>query len=224
MAGLFVRPNPSPPAVPRCLPCTCDRLTRSQTIHYLYRALLAPLVLNPSMSPIHPTVWLSALAFQLVNSISIGGWLAGYGPTSPRDWQGRILWIQAGLMVWTAGFASNIYHDDELREIRRAAGRVQRQKQRDQDEKSERKGVDKVYMIPQNGLFRAILYPHYVSEWVEWCGYWMVAGLGCVPARNFVLAEVSTMLPRALQGRQWYLKRFGRERVDGRRAVIPGLL
>lgn len=79
-------------------------------------------------------------------------------------------------------------------------------------------------MMPENGLFRAVLYPHYLCEWIEWCGFWMVGGLGCVPARNFVVSEISTMMPRAVQGRRWYVERFGKEKVGSRKAVIPGLV
>jgi hypothetical protein len=58
-----------------------------QTIHYLYRAILAPLFLNPSMSPIHLSVWLSAFSFQVINGTCIGGWVAGYG-TPSSGWFG----------------------------------------------------------------------------------------------------------------------------------------
>lgn len=176
------------------------------------------------MSPIHLSVWLSALAFQFVNATCIAGWLAGYGPTSPADWAGRILWIEVGLMVFAVGFLGNIYHDDELREIRRAAARNLERREGAQGEKGKGKGVDKVYMMPENGLFRMVLFPHYFCEWIEWCGFWMVGGLGCVPARNFVVSEVATMMPRALQGRRWYVARFGKEKVGGRKAVVPGLI
>ena len=192
------------------------------TVHYLYRAILAPLVLNPSQSPIHPILWIAAVAFQLVNAISIGGWLAGYGPTTAYDWAGRYAWIQIGLTIWALGLLGNIYHDDELREIRRAAARNQQQRREDAEGKS--KGVDKVYMMPQNGLFRVILYPHYLCEWIEWVGFWMVGGLSCLPARSFLFNEIATMTPRALQGKRWYLARFGREKMDGRTALLPGLL
>ena len=85
-------------------------------------------------------------------------------------------------------------------------------------------GVDKIYMLPKNGLFHYILYPHYFCEWLEWTGYYMVGGLACVPARSFLINEISTMLPRALQGRQWYIAKFGADRVGNRKAIIPGLL
>lgn len=215
------------------LPWTNWMMAGMFTVHYLYRALLSPLVLNPSMSPIHPLVWLFAFGFQIVNSISIGSWLAGYGPTRIEDWADRPGWIQLGMIIWAVGLLGNIYHDDELREIRRTALRKQRQQEKEQDDSTTReagkgkgkgKGVDKVYLMPQNGLFHFILYPHYVCEWIEWAGFWMVGGLHCVPARTFLFNEISTMTPRALQGKRWYLDRFGADRVGSRTALIPGVL
>ena len=52
----------------------------------------------------------------------------------------------------------------------------------------------------------------------------MVGGVACGPARAFVVNEVATMLPRALHGWDWYVEKFGRERVGKRKAIIPGLL
>lgn len=92
------------------------------------------------------------------------------------------------------------------------------------EEQGKPKDVDKVYKVPQNGLFSFILFPHYLCEWIEWAGFWMIGGLGCVPARTFVLNEIATMTPRALLGKRWYVERFGKEKIGSRKAVIPGLL
>ncbi|KAK0654583.1 Uncharacterized protein DIS24_g5037 [Lasiodiplodia hormozganensis] len=192
------------------------------TIHYAYRAVLAPLFLNPSMSPIHPFVWACATCWQLFNAVSLGGWLAGHGPRTPHDWAGRLYFAEVGLVVWGWGLLANMYHDDDLREIRRAAARRQRREAEKTGKPAE--GVDKVYMLPKNGLFRWVLYAHYLCEWVEWCGFWMVGGWGCTPARSFVLNEISTMLPRAVQGKRWYIKKFGADKVGNRKAAIPGIL
>ncbi|CZR59579.1 probable steroid 5 alpha-reductase [Phialocephala subalpina] len=202
-------------------------------LHYLYRAILCPL-LNPSMAPIHLLVWLFAIAFQVTNGLSIGGWLGAYGPTTRAEWQregnykagGR---MELGLMIWALGFFGNIFHDDELREIRRASARNQKKRAQEAEQstgkgKGEKTGVDKVYLIPQNGLFWWIFYPHYLCEWIEWGGFYIMAGSGCVPARNFLLNEIATMLPRAVQGKRWYIERFGKEKVAGRKAVIPGII
>ncbi|KAI9714456.1 MAG: hypothetical protein M1820_000417 [Bogoriella megaspora] len=194
------------------------------TIHYIYRAIISPL-LNPSMSPTHAFVWTSALSFQLINATSIGGWLAGYGPTTVYDWAGRLYLIEIGMVVWGWSFLATIYHDDDLREIRRAARRRQkRQAEKSGKEGVGEEGVDKVYMMPKNGLFSVVLFAHYLCEWMEWVGFWMIGGWGCGPARSFLLNEISTMLPRALQGKRWYIEKFGADKVGGRKAVIPGLV
>lgn len=207
-----------------------------QVIHYLYRAIISPLI-APSMSPIAPQIWLFAAIFQIVNGASIGGYLGGYGPTTRVAWQtsGNNYKVGArmelGMMIWALGFAGNVYHDDELREIRRSAMRSQKQRAETADESTgknkpgaEKRGVDKVYMIPQNGLFRWIFYPHYLCEWIEWSGFWIMGGSACLPARNFVVNEVATMLPRAVQGKAWYEERFGKEKTASRKAIIPGIL
>jgi 3-oxo-5-alpha-steroid 4-dehydrogenase 1 len=180
------------------------------------------------MSPIHPIVWANAVAFNVVNGLSIGGYLGGYGPTTRSDWQqhadfkagGR---MELGMMIWALGFIANLWHDDELREIRRAAKRNLDRKMKAEGTKDKGK-VDKVYMMPQNGLFNYILYPHYLCEWIEWSGFWLMAGAGATPMRNFVLNEIATMLPRALSGKQWYIERFGKEKVGSRKAILPGIL
>ncbi|KAI9806179.1 MAG: hypothetical protein M1825_006294 [Sarcosagium campestre] len=208
------------------------------TVHYLYRAIIAPLILNPSMSPIHPMIWISAFSWQIINGLSLGGWLGGHGPTRPEDWAGRYVPMTLGMMIWAAGLMGNMFHDDELREIRRAALRSQAQREAtdtidsskgqdgvvDNKKKKKQKSVDKVYQVPQNGLFEVILYPHYLCEWIEWIGFWMFAGLACLPARSFVFNEISTMTPRAVAGRRWYINRFGREKIGNRKAVVPGII
>lgn len=229
-------PNKTMAAMFVCQVLQCMRGCKStcadinlQTIHYIYRALLCP-ILNPSMSPMHVSVWASALAFQIINGTCIGGWLAGYGPGTLQEWDAltdypkfRNSRIELGLMLWAVALVFNMFHDDDLREIRRAAARNQKKRQEAKGEGAA-KSVDKVYMIPTNGLFHLILYPHYLAEWIEWCGFWMVGGTACVPARTFVLNEVATMLPRALQGKRWYIERFGKEKIGNRKAIIPGLL
>lgn len=206
------------------LPFTNWTMAGLFTIHYIYRALISPLFLNPSMSPIHISVWASALSFQLINATCIGGWLGGYGPTTQDEWTGAAMRLELGLMVFAVGLLGNMYHDDELREIRRAAARNQERKQKARGEKGDGKSVEKVYMVPENGLFKLVLFPHYLCEWIEWGGFWMVGGMACVPARSFLINEVATMLPRALDGKQWYVERFGKDKIGSRKAVIPGMI
>jgi 3-oxo-5-alpha-steroid 4-dehydrogenase 1 len=171
-----------------------------------------------------------AFVFQLFNAVSIGGYLGGYGPTTQSGWYsdssegGTRGHIFIGLLLWAFGFSLSVWHDEELRELRRAVMRKQRVRDENSKTTENENGPDKIYIIPENGMFRFILYPHYLFEWVEWTGFWVMAGTGCVPAKNFVVNEISTMLPRALQGKRWYVEKFGEEKVRGRKAIIPGLL
>lgn len=176
------------------------------------------------MAPIHPFICIFASAFQIFNSTSIGGWLAGYGPTTVLEWEGRMVYIQLGMIIFAAGLLANIYHDDELREIRRAAARNEKKREQAQGEKVKERKAERIYMVPQNGLFQYILYPHYFCEWIEWCGFWIIGGWGCIPARIFVINEIATMTPRAVKGKKWYIERFGREKIGNRSAVLPGIL
>lgn len=204
------------------------------TIHYIYRAIFFPFM-QPSMSPMHAVIWLSGLCFQLVNGLAIGCWLGGYGPVTQEDWAAQYLLpgnlgtaqFVVGITVFYLGLAANYYHDDELREIRRRQKRKAARNgngKKDDDGKSGKEGgVDKHYEIPQAGLFKVMLYPHYFVEWVEWFGFWMATGWGCVPARCFLFNEIAAMLPRAVSGRKWYAEKFGEEEIKGRWAVIPGV-
>ncbi|RDA94658.1 hypothetical protein CP533_2415 [Ophiocordyceps camponoti-saundersi (nom. inval.)] len=188
-------------------------------IHYIYRAIFFPL-LQPSMAPIHVLVWLSAISFQLFNGTCLGSWLAAYGPVSEESWaeQSSLPQFVLGVAVFYVGLAANFFHDEQLREIRR--------RRRSPSSQSRGRGSmgAKVYEIPKGGLFRYVLYPHYLCEWIEWFGFLMAAGWTCAPAWAFLVNEIFAMLPRAIRGKAWYVDRFGREKVAGRRAIIPGLL
>ena len=206
-----------------CLSCE-GLIIATQTIHYINRAIITPIFLNPSMSPIHPFIILSASLFQVINGTCIGGWLGGYGPTTSQDWNGRMIYIQLGLVVFLLGLIGNIYHDDELREIRRTAAREQRKAIQNAKDAGKQVNVEKVYQVPQAGLFQYILFPHYLCEWIEWVGFWIMGGRSCVPAQSFVLNEIAVMIPRALSGKRWYVNKFGLDKIAGKKAVLPGIL
>ncbi|ROW17057.1 hypothetical protein VPNG_01275 [Cytospora leucostoma] len=194
-------------------------------IHYTYRAVIYPLI-QPSMSPIHILVWAFALIFQLFNATCIGGWLAAYGPVTAAAWREQLspyptLQFAVGIAVFYFGLSANYYHDDELREIRRLE---QQRQERLAREQGVRPGsVEKHYQIPQAGLFRYMLYPHYFLEWVEWAGFYIACGLGCVPARTFVVNEIAAMLPRAVNGKRWYVEKFSEDKIRKKWAVLPGI-
>ncbi|CAI4217183.1 unnamed protein product [Parascedosporium putredinis] len=198
-------------------------------IHYSYRAVLFP-YLQPSMAPIHVLVWGFALFFQICNATSLGCWLAAYGPTTEEAWAATGSFATArfvlGIGLFYLGLAGNFFHDEELREIRRSEQRRQDRlvQQAAADGKSPAKAdVTKHYRVPEAGLFKYMLYPHYLCEWVEWLGFWIAAGWGCVPARAFLINEIATMFPRAVKGKWWYVEKFGEDKVGKKWAVLPGV-
>ncbi|RYP83958.1 hypothetical protein DL769_001264 [Monosporascus sp. CRB-8-3] len=180
-------------------------------IHYTYRAIIFPLI-QPSMSPIHAIIWINSVIFQVCNGSALGGWLAAYGPTTREAWaaQSSTLQFAVGLVLFYVGLTGNYFSDEELREIRRNEMRRQ-EKLKEKGQRS----IEKHYEVPDNGLFKYMLYPHYFMEWVEWLGYWTAAGFSCAPARCFLLNEVFAMLPRAVSGRKWYKEKFGEEKIKG---------
>ncbi|KAG8406846.1 hypothetical protein J3459_008240 [Metarhizium acridum] len=194
-------------------------------IHYVYRAVVFPFI-QPSMSPIHVLVALMAAGFQVLNGVSIGAWLAAYGPVTAEAWAARSSVAQfcVGIGIFYVGLAANFFHDEELREIRRAE---RRRRQRVLDQQGGGGGaasVEKHYQIPQAGLFKHVLYAHYLCEWVEWFGFLVAAGWGCVPAWTFLVNEVFAMLPRAVKGKKWYVEKFGEDKIRKRWAVLPGVV
>ncbi|KAF7563231.1 hypothetical protein G7046_g936 [Stylonectria norvegica] len=192
-------------------------------IHYTYRAVMFPF-LQPSMSPLHIAVWTLAFLFQIINATCIGSWLAAYGPTTEAAWSSHssIPQFAAGILIFYIGLSANFFHDEELRDIRRREEQRQERLRRYHPERTP-DTVNKHYEIPQAGLFRYMLYPHYFCEWIEWAGFWMAAGWGCAPARAFLVNEVFAMLPRAVKGKKWYMDKFGEHDIRKKWAVVPGV-
>ena len=207
------------------LPWQNKVLSALYVIHYAYRAVAFPF-LQPSMSPIHAFVWAAALLHQFCNGTSVGAWLAAYGPTTDSQWAQQVSLPQfaLGISLFYVGLAANFFHDEELREIRRREARRQEVVNAQAKNQGRDVNVEKHYRIPTAGLFKYMLYPHYFCEWVEWFGFWMACGWSSVPARAFLINEIFSMLPRAVNGRKWYVETFGEDKIKGKWAVIPGLI
>lgn len=207
------------------LPAQREIMACLYILHYLNRALLSPLVFNPSMSPIYPFVTVFMMVFQYCNSTSIATWLVYSAPSLDTETLSIVsLGSFVGITLFLLGLAGNIWTETRLYEMRRGAAKRRA--------KSEGKAVvtyDKVYVIPPaEGFFKHILYPHYVLEWLEWSGYWLLGGVWGLGWGNksaafwFLMCEFATMLPRAAVGRKWYEEKFGKRAVGGRAAAIPG--
>jgi 3-oxo-5-alpha-steroid 4-dehydrogenase 1 len=113
-----------------------------------------------------------------------------------------------GVTLFLVGFASNIFHDEILHQLRR-------------DAPPKPDGTHN-YAIPHGYLYNYISYPNYFSEWIEFIGFAIAASprWEYTPPWMFVIAELMTMLPRAYKGHLWYLERFPDYPKD-RKIVIP---
>lgn len=215
------------------LPITHEIMGFLYVLHYLNRAIVTPLFVAPSMSPMSPLVIFFMTVFQFLNSSAIAGWLC-YNALH-RSIDAKVSTVPTllsftsliGISLFITGLAGNISAEWHLFELRKGAAK--------RKAKSEGKATvtyDKVYVIPEaRGLFRYVLFPHYSLEWVEWTGYWVLGGawgLGWLwpasAAAVFLINEFTSMTPRAVDGVKWYDKKFGKRAVGGRKGVVPGLL
>ena len=218
-------PNAATSSLGTGLPVQNEILGCLYILHYLNRAVISPLFLNPSMSPIHLFVATIMTTFQFTHSMSIATWLVYSVETTDTETRPIVsLGSVIGIALFVFGLAGNFLTEWRFYEMRRGAAK--------RKAKSEGKAVvtyEKVYVIPPaEGFFKYILYPHYVLEWLEWTGYWLLAGtwgLGWGPGSDafwFLMCELTLMLPQAVAGRKWYEEKFGKRAVGGRAAAIPG--
>jgi 3-oxo-5-alpha-steroid 4-dehydrogenase 1 len=228
-------------------------LTSLYLVHYLNRALISPLR-SPPRSKSHLVVVSSAIAFNAPNGFLLAAFLTSASTaahlnsaqSSPRFW--------AGIALWLAGFAGNVYHDEILLNIRRKA--IAKGKAKELEDGKQARQPH--YAIPHGGLYSIISFPNYLCEWVEWLGFALAASpvpnfallpdakLLLMTARGaqfgetsrllapfvdsisppwvFLFLEIATMTPRAIRGHRWYHERFKESYPRERRAIIPWLL
>ena len=203
------------------LPFANELLAFLYVLHYSNRAVITPLFFAPSMSPIHAAIAIIMVLFQYTNSSCIACWLvySTQDPAKPAAYWN--IFALLSLVLFMTGLAGNILSEHALFDLRRGAAK--------RKAKSEGKAeitYDKVYVIPPaQGWFEYVLCPHYVLEWSEWTGYWLLAasfGFGYnTPALWFLINELVTMAPRAVTQRVWYEQKFGKRAVAGRGGVAP---
>ncbi|KAI1923413.1 hypothetical protein LOZ66_003213 [Ophidiomyces ophidiicola] len=156
-------------------------------LHYLNRAFVTPLFFAPSMSPIHLIIIMTAVFYNYFNSSCIAGWLLGYGlpisssgekissPNIPPTHPWLVYAPYFGLAIFFIGMYYNISAENTLFRLRKEEAHRRQQLQSSSKTNTEKSIYDKVYIIPPpSGLFRSILFPHYVFEWLEWSGFLLI--------------------------------------------------
>lgn len=112
-----------------------------------------------------------------------------------------------GLCIYFFGFTMNVHSDAIIRNLR---------------SKEEVERGDKVYRIPQGGLFRYVSNPSYLTELLSFTGFAIATwSLGAV---FVLLVSAANLIPRAFQVHKWYKEKFGDEYPKDRKVLIPFIL
>lgn len=157
-------------------------------LHYINRAIVNPLFVAPSMSPVHVFMALSGALFNYVNSQCLAGWALGFPlstalPDTPSSKKSSVVPC-LGLVLFFLGMAGNIRAERTLYSLRRDAANAGMDKKETKDKETGHATTnrcDKAYVIPPaRGLFSRVLFPHYACEWLEWLGYSLIGtGVAC---------------------------------------------
>lgn len=171
----------------------------SWVAHYTNRSLIYPFRTRTQGKTMPVAIVVSAMAFNVVNGGLNGYYLGWLSTPYPSSWYADPRFI-AGVGLFVAGAAVNIWADDRLIALRSA---------------------DSEYAIPRGGLFEYVSCPNLFGEIVEWCGF----ALMCwnLPALSFAIWTAANLIPRAISHDRWYRRRFPSYPKE-RAAVIPFIL
>lgn len=172
-------------------------------MHYAYRGWVYPsLLVRPhpgakSNFSLVPAVggWIVTITHGYLNA----RWFAEYGKHLRSTWLRDLRFI-IGLSLYLTGFASLVYHDYLMAELRSAPGPR--------------------YKIPHGGLYEYATQAVYFCELWTWLGFFL---LSWGPNGAFILlVSLSNLVPRAKATHEWYLEKFGEEYAAlGRKYLVP---
>lgn len=112
-----------------------------------------------------------------------------------------------GMAIYLFGFAMNLHSDAIIRNLR---------------SKEEVARGEKVYRIPQGGLFRYVSNPSYFTELLSFTGFAIATwSLGAV---FVLLVSAANLIPRAFQIHRWYQEKFPEDYPKNRKVLIPFIL
>lgn len=129
-------------------------------------------------------------------------WVTRLHPNPTASWfvDPRFL---VGVTLYYVGLGLNLHSDHILRNLR---------------SKEEVERGERVYRIPEGGLFRYVTNAPYTSELLLWLGF---AIFTWSPAGVYILTiSMANLIPRAVATQRWYLERFPDYPKD-RKVLIP---
>ena len=174
-------------------------------IHYGNRGFIFPLLMrvprgasNTFSLMVVSMGWLVTTLHGYLNAVFI----SHLGTHLTTDWLTDPRFI-VGVTIYFFGFVMNIHSDAIIRNLR----------SREEVERGE-----KVYRIPEGGLFRYVTNPSYFSELLSFAGFAIATwSLGAV---FVLLVSAANLVPRAFQVHEWYRERFD-DYPDRRKVLIP---
>ena len=112
-----------------------------------------------------------------------------------------------GMVIYFMGYLGNLHSDAVIRNLR---------------SKEEVERGDKIYRIPEAGLFKYVTNASYFTEIISFTGFAIATwNLGAV---FVLLVTMANLIPRAFQQHKWYLEKFGDEYPKERKVIIPFII
>ncbi|NRA42409.1 MAG: 3-oxo-5-alpha-steroid 4-dehydrogenase [Pseudomonadales bacterium] len=112
-----------------------------------------------------------------------------------------------GMLIYFIGYFGNLHSDAIIRNLR---------------SKQEVASGEKVYRIPEGGLFKYVTNASYFTEIISFTGFAIATwNLGAV---FVLLVTMANLIPRAFQQHQWYKQKFGEQYPASRKVIIPFIL
>lgn len=111
-----------------------------------------------------------------------------------------------GMSIYAFGYLMNLHSDNIIRNLR---------------SKEEVEKGEKVYRIPQGGLFKYVSSPSYFTELLSFLGFAIATwSLGAI----FVLGvSAANLIPRAFQIHKWYKEKFA-DYPKERKVIVPFII
>jgi len=187
--------------------------------HYINRAIIYPLTLNPYSKPLPLEICLSAHLYTHMNGYLQSRALCQF-VIFPDGYE-RSPTFLFGLLLFVMGVLINWHSDHILRNLRKPNHNHNQHTITTTTTTTTSTSCSE-YVIPYGGLFTYVSNPHYLGEIIEWTGF-AVACWNSPAAWSFVTFTAANLIPRAIAHHQWYLHNFGDKYPRQRTAVIPFL-
>jgi len=177
-------------------------------IHYANRGFIFPLLMRVASGSkgtfgllVVVAGWLVTTLHGYLNAVFISHLSTHLTP----DWLSDPRFL-LGMAIYLFGFVMNVHSDAIIRNLR---------------SKAEVESGERIYRIPQGGLFRYVTNPSYFTELVSFAGFAIATWS---PGALFVLfVSAANLIPRAFQVHRWYLNKFDNYPRE-RKVLIPWVL